>query len=185
VPHVRREPFGMVLVPLLSFFLSGWMIGWASAPYDPRWAYRFPKRAGLMALAGPASNLSLVLVAALVVRLGILFGLFEPPEFLTFAHIVAAPGGGLAEGLATLVSVLFSLNLILCVFNLLPLPPMDGSSVIQMAMPDQLARSFHQFLRQPMIGWIGILIAWRLFGGVFRPIHGFALGMLYPELVYR
>ena len=33
VPHVRREPFGMVLVPLLSFVLGGWMIGWASAPY--------------------------------------------------------------------------------------------------------------------------------------------------------
>ena len=185
IPHVQREPFGMVVIPLLSFFLSGWMFGWASAPYDPRWAHRYPKRAGLMALAGPASNLSLVLLAALVIRLGVLVGLFEPPRSLTFAHMVTAPGGGLAEGLATLVSVFFSLNLILCVFNLLPLPPMDGSGVIQIAMPDDLARSFQRMLRQPMIGWMGILVAWQLFGGVFRPIHGFAVGLLYPELLYR
>ena len=33
-PHVRRSPFGMVVVPILSFLLGGWMIGWASAPYD-------------------------------------------------------------------------------------------------------------------------------------------------------
>ena len=39
MPHIRREPFGTVVVPLLSFALSGWMIGWASTPYDPRWAY--------------------------------------------------------------------------------------------------------------------------------------------------
>ena len=39
-PHIRREPFGMVLVPLLFFATSGWMIGWASTPFDARWAYR-------------------------------------------------------------------------------------------------------------------------------------------------
>lgn len=42
-PHVRREPFGMVVVPLLSYFLGGWMVGWASAPYDPEWARRYPR----------------------------------------------------------------------------------------------------------------------------------------------
>jgi len=35
VPHIRREPFGMVLVPLLSWFMGGWLIGWASAPITP------------------------------------------------------------------------------------------------------------------------------------------------------
>jgi len=35
LPHMKREPFGMLVVPLLSFLLGDWMIGWASAPYDP------------------------------------------------------------------------------------------------------------------------------------------------------
>ena len=185
IPHVRREPFGMVVVPILSFLLSGWMFGWASAPYDPRWAQRAPKKAALMALAGPLSNLALVLTAGLLLRLGILAGLFAPPEYLSFTHMATAPGGGAAESLATLLSVLFSLNLILCIFNLIPLPPMDGSSVVQLAMTDDMARSFQQLLRQPMLGWIGILIAWRFFGEVFGPIHGYAVQLLYPELMYR
>jgi hypothetical protein len=53
-PHIRREPIGMVVVPIISYLIGGWMIGWASAPYDPRWANQYPRRAALMALAGPA-----------------------------------------------------------------------------------------------------------------------------------
>ncbi len=44
-PHIRREPFGLVVVPILSYFVAHWMIGWASAPYDPAWQQRYPRRA--------------------------------------------------------------------------------------------------------------------------------------------
>src|SRR6185369_342258 len=58
-PHIRREPWGTVLVPLLTFFTyagtgSAWMMGWASAPFDPLWEHRHPRRAAAMALAGPS-----------------------------------------------------------------------------------------------------------------------------------
>ena len=52
IPHMQREPLGMLLVPALSMMFSGFMVGWASAPYDPRWAYNYPRRAAWMAL-GP------------------------------------------------------------------------------------------------------------------------------------
>ena len=185
VPHVRREPFGMVLVPILSFFLGGWMFGWASAPYDPRWALRHPRRAAWMALGGPAANLLLVVAAGLLIRLGMLAGLFRAPEVIHFSQVTAAADLPGAAGLATLLSVLFTLNLVLLVFNLLPLPPLDGSGVIQLLMSDELARRYQVFLRQPMLAWVGILLAWRLFGPVFRPIHGLALDLLYPGLGYR
>jgi Zn-dependent protease len=185
VPHIRREPIGMVVVPLLSFFLSGWMFGWASAPYDPHWAQRFPKRSALMALAGPLSNLLLVLVAGTVLRVGLARGIFTPPATLTRSHLVDASGAAGLEGVATVLSVLFSLNLILFAFNLLPLPPMDGSAVVQLFMSDGAARWLQSFYRQPMIGWIGILVAWQLFGTLFAPIDRFALGLLYPDLLYR
>src|SRR5918997_3227863 len=68
VPHIRREPFGMVVLPLLSVMLSGWPFGFASAPYDPAWAQRHPKRAAMMALAGPAANLLLVMGAGILLR---------------------------------------------------------------------------------------------------------------------
>jgi Zn-dependent protease len=185
VPHIRREPFGMVLVPLLSFFMGGWMFGWASAPYDPRWALRHPRRAAWMALGGPAANLLLVVVAGLLIRVGMLAGYFHAPDVVRFSQVTAPADLPGAAGLATLLSVLFTLNLVLLVFNLLPLPPLDGSGVIQLLMSGELARRYQIFVRQPMLALVGILLAWRLFGPVFRPIHGLALGLLYPGAVYQ
>src|SRR5271155_4146749 len=74
IPHIRRSPFGMVVVPILSFALGGWMIGWASAPYDPHWQRSHPHRAAWMALAGPAANFTLMLLAAVAIRTGVAFG---------------------------------------------------------------------------------------------------------------
>ena len=64
LPHIQRELFGMVLAPILSYALAQNMIGWASAPYDPTWERRYPRRAGWMALAGPAANFTLMILAA-------------------------------------------------------------------------------------------------------------------------
>ena len=52
IPHIRRSPFGMVVIPIVSFALGGWMIGWANAPYDPNWQRQYPRRSAWMALAG-------------------------------------------------------------------------------------------------------------------------------------
>ena len=136
-----------------------------------------------MALAGPLANLLLVLVAGITLRLGLERGAFTMPALLTRSHLVEAGGGGGLEGLATVLSVLFSLNLILFAFNLLPLPPMDGSAVVQLFMSDDAARWLQSFYRQPMIGWVGLLVAWQLFGRLFSPIDRLALGLLYPDLL--
>ena len=184
LPHVRREPFGMVLVPLVSFFLGGWMFGWASAPYDPEWALRHPRRAAWMALGGPTANLLLVVLAGLLIRLGVSVGYLHAPPVIRFSQVVAAGDQPGAAGVAVVLSILFTLNLVLFVFNLLPLPPLDGSGVVQLLMSGELARRYQAFVRQPMLAWVGILLAWRLFGPIFRPIHVLALGLLYPGAGY-
>src|SRR5215467_11901105 len=71
IPHIRREPVGLVIVPILSYFVAHWMIGWASAPYNPAWQQRYPKRAAWMALAGPLANFTLVILSAIAIHLGI------------------------------------------------------------------------------------------------------------------
>jgi hypothetical protein len=71
IPHIRREPIGMLVVPLLTAFTQGWAIGWASAPFDARWAERYPRRAALMAAAGPAGNFSIAIVAWIALRIGL------------------------------------------------------------------------------------------------------------------
>ncbi len=57
VPHIQREPWGMVIIPILSLIINRSIIGWASAPYDALWERRHPRRAAWMALAGPADKL--------------------------------------------------------------------------------------------------------------------------------
>ena len=182
LPHIRREPFGMVIFPILTFMTSGWMMGWASAPYDPRWALIYPRRSAWMSLAGPAANLTLAIIGAIGIRAGLFLGVFEIPRGMRFAHIVAATTPGAMEGAATLLSVLFSLNLLLCVFNLLPLPPLDGFGALGVFFPERIARKLVEFGFR-LRGWsiVGLLIAWRMFDQVFFPVFLTAMRMLYAR----
>ncbi len=179
-PHIRRQPFGMVLLPVLTALTSGWPMGFASAPYDPIWAQRHPRRAAWMALAGPAANLMLVVVAGLLIRGGMLAGGFREPTSVGFAQVTMAAGGGTWAALATIVSVLFSLNLVLLALNILPIPPLDGASAVPLFLSASAAQRYRAFVLQPMFGWVGILIAWRLFDRVFHPVFLVAVNLLYP-----
>ena len=185
VPHIRREPFGMVVVPIISYLLGGWMMGWASCPYDPLWAGRYPKRAALMGLAGPAANLVLVLFAAVCIHVGTIAGLFYAPERVGFTTVVASNYDGLANGLAILVSILFSLNLALFVFNLLPLPPLDGTGAMELVLKGDALNAYRQFTWHPSARVIGVIVAWTLFDVVFPPLHVIALNLLYPGAGYQ
>ena len=177
LPHIRREPVGTVLVPLLSYLLGGWMIGWASAPYDPIWAERHPRRAALMALAGPLANLTLVLLAAVAIRTGMVLGGFVAPEKVNFTTVVGAVQPGLGSALATLLSVMFVLNLLLFLFNLLPVPPLDGSSAVTLLMSEETGRRFREFIHS--WGFIGLLLSWYLFREIFSPLFTLSLNILY------
>ncbi|MEE8348569.1 MAG: site-2 protease family protein [Acidobacteriota bacterium] len=185
LPHIRREPVGMVALPVLSVILSGWPFGFASAPYDPQWARRYPRRAAWMALAGPTSNFSLVVSSIVVIRLGSLFGLFAAPESVTFDLVVTTDLNGPWPAITFLVSVFFSLNLLLGVFNLIPVPPLDGSGVVPLFLSEQATRSYQQFLwGQPMFAMMGILIAWRVMDYVFHPIWLMAVNLIHAGVTY-
>jgi Zn-dependent protease len=183
-PHIRREPVGMVVVPIVSYLLGGWMIGWASAPYDPVWAMRNPKHAAAMSLAGPVSNLLILLLAAGLIHLGIALHYFSAPESINFSHVVDA-GSNLGNVLASMLSIFFSLNLLLFTFNLLPLPPLDGSGVLMFFLKEEATERFMQFMHQPAMQLIGLIVAWRVFSLIFPAIQLFAVNLLYPGLGYQ
>jgi Zn-dependent protease len=185
IPHVRREPFGMVLFPVLSYLIGGWMMGWASAPYDPLWAQRHPRRAAWMSLAGPGANFALTILAALLIHVGIWIGLFEAPDSANFTTLAAALKPGAAEGAAKLLSIMFSLNLLLGVFNLLPVPPLDGFGAVPLLLSENAAQRFQEMGTQ-MRGFsmFGMLIAWKVFDPLFDPIFTLALRALYPGYGY-
>jgi len=173
-PHIRRELFGMVIVPLLSYFINQSMIGWASAPFDPAWERRYPRRAGWMALAGPAANFSLMLLAVIALRVGLAAGWFGRDAVTGRPDIAFVA-----------LMVMFSLNLLLGTFNLLPVPPLDGFSAIGLLLPESGARRFQE-LGHSMRGftYIGLMIAWYVFDPIFSPLFTMSLSVLYPGQSY-
>jgi Zn-dependent protease len=181
VPHIQRAPFGMVIVPILTYILPPhWMFGWASAPYDPAWQHRYPRRAAWMALAGPAANFTLAIVAALSIRVGMAFGYFHMPDSVAFTRITEAAATGPTEFAATFLSILFVLNVLLGTFNLLPVPPLDGHTGVTLLMSESAGLRFLEWTNNQNLGMLGIVLAWVLYDRVFGYIFQLALTLLYP-----
>jgi Zn-dependent protease len=195
VPHIQRSPFGMVLVPLLSFVHSamqtgsGWMIGWASAPYDAEWGKRHPRRQALMSLAGPTANLILALVALGALRALLAFDVFVAPERVSFSEMVGLPGEGSTRSplgaLAMALSIMLNLNVLLCLFNLLPIPPLDGAGVVEGFAPRRTGPLYERMREIPMMAILGLVIAWQLFSYVAGPAFQITLRLVHPSIVYR
>ena len=180
IPHIRREPVGLIVVPILSYIVAHWMIGWASAPFNAAWQQRYPRRAAWMALAGPAANFILMILAALSIHIGISSGFFRMPESVGFTHIAEAAVPGFAGFAATFLSILFVLNLLLGTFNLLPVPPLDGNTAITVFMSDRAAMRFVSWTRSQGFGMAGLMLAWVLYDRIFDTIFRVALAALYP-----
>jgi Zn-dependent protease len=185
VAHIRREPVGTVVVPILSFLAGGWMIGWASAPYDPVWARTYPERSALMALAGPVGNFLIVVAVALAIHAGIALDLFYRPHSINFSHLVGVRNPGMLEGVATFLSILFSLNVLLFAFNLMPLPPLDGSGVVPLLLSRERALAYMDFIHGNHLSFLGILLAWKAFDHIFGPVHLFFVNLMYPGCGYH
>jgi Zn-dependent protease len=172
VPHMRREPWGMIVIPIASYFFMHAMFGWASAPYDPLWERRHPRRSGWMALAGPAANFTLMLLAVAGLQIGAAAGWFHPDPFT-----------GRRDFAATTLLIFFSLNLLLGTFNLLPVAPLDGSTVILLFMNEKTAQRYLDWLRGNSFAMAGLLVAIVVFQYIYGPIFAFAKSLLIPGTV--
>jgi Zn-dependent protease len=184
IPHIRREPIGMLAVPLLTSLTQGWAMGWASAPYDPVWAERHPRRAALMAAAGPAGNFTIAIVAFVLIKIGLSAGWFMAPESVNFSRIVAMASGD-AGFAATALSVLLMFNMIAGTFNLLPLPPLDGSAVINIFLPESLAGRLRDLERNGAFSMVGLLVAWRIFPLMIDPLFSAVVRLVHPDVSYE
>ena len=187
-PHVRREPVGTLVVPLLTFFTSGFMMGWASTPFDPEWGRRHPKRLAAMSAAGPGGNLLIATVAFVALKTLLATGTVVPPIKARFNHLVepvaGTPEGSVLYPLAFLLSVALNLNVLLCLFNLLPLPPLDGSGIVQGLMPGAFGGFIERLRRNPVMSLLGLMVAWQLFDVVYHPVFNALLRLLRPGVAY-
>jgi Zn-dependent protease len=181
IPHIQRSPTGMVIIPILTYVLPPhWMYGWASAPYDAEWERRFPRRAAWMALAGPAANFTVAILAGVGVHVGMALGYFQVPDSVGFTRITEATTPGKGEFFATFLSILFVLNILLGTFNLLPVPPLDGNAGVTLLMSEATALRFLDFTRNQGFGIMGLVLAWVLYDRIFGVIFDLSLALLYP-----
>jgi len=168
-PIKHIDPIGTVLFPIMLAVIGAPVIGWAKpVPFVSR-NLRKPRRdPALVGLAGPVSNLLFAFAAtAVMVVLRIVW-----PGFRPLLAAVLGQGAIGAQGIAApLVYLLFSLamiNLVLAIFNLIPIPPLDGSHVVEALLPPRLAWQYAQLGRYGMLLLFALL--WTgFFGAILRP----------------
>lgn len=149
-PHI--DPIMSIFLPLI-LILSGSPVIFGAAkpvPVDPFNLKDGRKDLALVSLAGPATNVLIAFIAAIAIKA---IGFFPLGEAQVFIYYV--------------LGLVVRLNLLLAIFNLIPIPPLDGSKIFALILPEKEAASYLS------IGFIGIFI---LFFLLMFPIGGFSLG---------
>src|SRR5262245_2249066 len=178
IPHMRREPLGMVILPLLMALTQGRTLGWASTPYDPRWEARYPRRAALMAAAGPAANLVLAIVSFTVLKIGWEVGWFWTDEALYRDFYGGSHEAVTFTYTGQVLAVVMVLNVLLFVLNLIPLPPLDGASALGLFLSHNAARQLQNLRSGPYTSLLGMLFVFVGFRYVSGPIVDFVIMLL-------
>jgi Zn-dependent protease len=166
-PAVHVDPIGTLLFPALSFFTGAPLIGWAKpTPVNPlRW--RNKRVANFwVSIAGVICNFIIAIVAGIIIRVLLSVHVID----FGFNGFVPRSDSLIAEGGVKLLTTFFVLNVALGVFNLIPIPPLDGSKVLQSILPDSFESGFEALER---FGFILLILA--MFTGVFRMIFSVVL----------
>src|SRR3989304_2914605 len=160
-PMSHLDPVGSFLVSLMSFFLGGFIFGWARpVPYNPYNLKNQQWGPAIVGAAGPLSNLCLALVFGLMVR--------------NSAFLIAL-GGPTASNFLQIATFIVILNLVLAIFNLVPIPPLDGSKLLFSLLPYQY-RNIQYFIEQ--YGLMLLLIFIFFFSQIISPVVFFLFRLI-------
>lgn len=166
-PLKHIDPMGTIAIPLATFFLSGFIFGWAK-PVPVNWnQLRNTKRdIALVALAGPAANLIMIIFWLMVMKLII---------------VLADQSNVVANIMLFMASAGIAINSLLMILNLFPLPPLDGSRVVFSLLPTQLAYRYSKIEPYGMIILVILLasgILFKILGPILNGFQNFAYSLV-------
>ena len=165
-PLVHMDPIGTFIFPLLQIFTGVVLLGWAKpTPYNPaNFGRQVTMRQGhmLVAAAGPVSNLILGLLFTLAFVFAFRLGVVD-----SYRH-----------PLARTLFIGISMNVVLAVFNLVPIPPLDGSKVASYGLPTDIGDRYDRVMGPYGFILLLVLVATGIFGYVLGPIMEWVVEML-------
>lgn len=171
-PIVHIDPIGTLLIPLMGFMSGGFaMFGWAKPVQTNPLLWRDKTKANIMvSAAGPISNFILATVAFIAIKIMLMTGSVTPSFGLFSVVSPVTQGSALMTGVTKLLSIMLTLNVTLGVFNLIPIPPLDGSHVLESLLPYEMAQAYEQirpygFILLLAFVWMGVL------GWIIRPVY--------------
>jgi Zn-dependent protease len=166
-PIVHIDPIGTLLFPLIQIFTNVPLLGWAKpTPYNPanfRPDVSMRKGHMLVAAAGPLSNFFLALLFTGVLVVIVRAGVVDSSQDFLF----------------TLVVLGIELNVLLALFNLVPIPPLDGSKVASFGMPGDIGERYDRVMGPYGFVILMLLLMSGALTYVLGPIHNFILGLLF------
>jgi Zn-dependent proteases len=177
-PMAHIDPVGTLVFPILGFITGFPLLGWAKPVQTNPLLWRDKTKANIcVSAAGPISNFILASVAFIIIKALIIGGLLFPiggfftlvvPAGAVFSE-VAQPA--YLEPLAKFLSVMLMLNIALGVFNLIPVPPLDGSHVLEELLPPGMSAAYEQIRPYGFILLYALLLL-GVFTAIFNPISG-------------
>jgi Zn-dependent protease len=158
-PLVHADPVGTILFPLVAMVSHLPLIGWAKpVPVNTRYLHHQRRDYVLVAAAGPASNLALALCAAVL-----LAALPISPQTLGESNVSVPIAGFLSQ--------LVQLNVLLAVFNMIPIPPLDGGNVLAGLLPLSFAGAFNRVRPYGFVVLYALILSgtlWTILGPPYR-----------------
>ena len=163
-PAVHVDPVGTVVLPLLGILAGGFVFGWAKpVPVNPANLRRPRQDFLVIAAAGPASNIVLAIGASWLL-----------------AAVGLEAAGGWAGAVATFAFAMLQLNLLLAVFNMIPVPPLDGGNVLAGLLPAGLADAYDRLVRPWGFLILLVLMATGWLYRIIGPPMSLLMGWLLP-----
>lgn len=161
-PIKHIDLFGTIIFPVICMLIHFPVFGWAKpTPVDPK-NFRDPVRDDILtAIVGPISNFIVAvcaMVLLLLIKLTSSFGGQIVSDLMRGS--VSAESSSILVPVCLLLNQFLIINVVLAVFNLIPIPPLDGSHVIRHMLPENALRIYD------MVGWIGLLALVYLGGGI-------------------